>query len=423
MPTNRIVLKCEGTLNNPCPSNRSDETVSVRQGEIPLCEECNANRFGTIPKRRTEREIVIQPILSFILYAMQSTTIENIKRTVVNFYDLDAIIEAKNKLWAISDINIIGEICKRKHTASRTQREAHTQDILVAMQKLDKANDTPNFAVDALSLGMIPKFTSEEASEVTITEKQIRMEIQLKDLQESVSKILVDNLMLKDKVDSLQHPNELSYANTLKSAISHLPPKVRDRTADTNNSVRSTALSVNDDSNIGNSSSMHRKGNEASNAAKQNDLSLPPIQRWGSSTSIASAGVSSANQFQYQPRYKKKLKQEQNRQNKVLNGKSTTSRISGAPEPEREIFVYRVSPSTTVEDITGHLNDSSIQTKNIVCMSNDAAKFKSYKLTVPVSEMPKIFDESLWPVGIKVRRFYNKRQNVAASVNENDNNQ
>ena len=42
---------------------------------------------------------------------------------------------------------------------------------------------------------------------------------------------------------------------------------------------------------------------------------------------------------------------------------------------------------------------------NVKCVSNNEAKNSSFKLTVPVSEFDKLFDSSVWPEGISIRRF------------------
>ena len=45
----------------------------------------------------------------------------------------------------------------RKDSTIRTEKEAHTWDIIQGLQKLDKYNKMPYFVVDALSIGMLPK--------------------------------------------------------------------------------------------------------------------------------------------------------------------------------------------------------------------------------------------------------------------------
>ncbi len=43
--------------------------------------------------------------------------------------------------------------------------------------------------------------------------------------------------------------------------------------------------------------------------------------------------------------------------------------------------------------------------RELECVSNDNARFKSFKLTVPVTQYGKLFDENLWPRGVCVRKY------------------
>ena len=361
------------------------------------------------------RNVVIQPILAFIVYAMQSGTIDSIRKTIVNFYPLEAIIEAKNKLWYVCDTGIIGDKCNRKDTVSRTQREAHTQDILSAMQKLDRANETPNFAVDALSLGMIPKFTPDDTSDVSVIERQNRMDLQIRTLQESVDQVFAENMAMTDKMQNIEQIKCNSYSNILQrskggssngaSSSSNKESKHSGKPGISNSGTKLDSGGIT----IGNGGNKSQQSHDA----HLNVPSMAMLNRWGSSNSVASGMISDtarSSQFEFPAAYKKKQKHIEKRKQKVINGNATNARISGAPEPVREVFVYRVSPTTDDKALDDHLKDNGFTNTLVQCMSNTAAKFKSFKVSVPVSQLPKVLEESLWPVGIRVRRFFNRRQ-------------
>ena len=68
------------------------------------------------------------------------------------------------------------------------------------------------------------------------------------------------------------------------------------------------------------------------------------------------------------------------RRAKVIKGNTEWSgRFRGAPEPEREIFLYRVSQECEPEDIQTVL-ENNCNAKKIEKKSNDEAKFRSFKL-------------------------------------------
>ena len=108
--------------------------------------------------------------------------------------------------------------------------------------------------------------------------------------------------------------------------------------------------------------------------------------------------------FQYPKRRKRRKRQN------VLTGKATNNiSLKGAPETSRDIFVYRVDQSTTVDQIQSHISENGIAPVSCVCVSNPDAKFKSFKISVPVSQCNTMFNPDIWPAGIRVRKFYHPK--------------
>ena len=73
---------------------------------------------------------------------------------------------------------------------------------------------------------------------------------------------------------------------------------------------------------------------------------------------------------------------------RVITGrrKSGGGRFRGASEAGRDLFVYRVHTETVGADIEHLVAFPGHTVLGIECMSNPNAKYKSFKLTVPVSE-------------------------------------
>ncbi len=118
---------------------------------------------------------------------------------------------------------------------------------------------------------------------------------------------------------------------------------------------------------------------------------------------------SQASGFQYPRRYIKKL-QHKSRTSNVVTGKKATNGdtsfgFRGAPEPDRHLFIYRAENDMSVNDVEIYLNNQNISYKSIECLSNPNAKFKSFKLTVSVSKYQQLFNDDIWPNGIRVRPF------------------
>ena len=50
---------------------------------------------------------------------------------------------------------------------------------------------------------------------------------------------------------------------------------------------------------------------------------------------------------------------------------------------------------------------------SVKCVSHKDAMFKSFKISVPKSDLDKMFDEAMWPDGVRVRKFISPRKGFA----------
>ena len=64
--------------------------------------------------------------------------------------------------------------------------------------------------------------------------------------------------------------------------------------------------------------------------------------------------------------------------------------FTGAPEPSRDLFIYRVSPDARLEDLWTYIEHVGVNIIKLVCMSNDNAVFKSFRLTTTVEHFNKL---------------------------------
>ena len=109
---------------------------------------------------------------------------------------------------------------------------------------------------------------------------------------------------------------------------------------------------------------------------------------------------------------KKKERQRENRRHKIITGKSqTNANFWGAPEGNKDLFIFRVHPDTVCTDIEQLLVDQQCEVRNLDCVSNPNSIFKSFKLTVPASHFGKIYNENFpWPEGVSIRKFIPPRR-------------
>ena len=97
------------------------------------------------------------------------------------------------------------------------------------------------------------------------------------------------------------------------------------------------------------------------------------------------------------------------RRQKVITGRNSAHALfgsfKGVPEPSRDIFVFRVAKSVEQADILKYLKSQSIDIRGFSCVSHEEATYKSFRLTTGVSDYKRVFEDTLWPSGVHVRRF------------------
>ena len=116
---------------------------------------------------------------------------------------------------------------------------------------------------------------------------------------------------------------------------------------------------------------------------------------------------------------RKQARQEKRRQ-RVITGKNRAptqfGSFKGAPEPSRDLFVYRVDKTVEQADILQYLQSQSIEVRDLRCISHADARYKSFKSTTKVSDIDSVFTDTFWPSGVKVRRFIPPKEGTTDTV-------
>ena len=162
-------------------------------------------------------KVLIQPVISYIVFSMQSGSVENIKNATVGFFSDDDITAAKYDLWAHCGSAIIGEKKKRKETNTRSAKEANVIDIINACSHLDKYDCLPNIIISALTLNAIPRSHPEELNNIILADRLNRLESKMSCIQITLDSLIAENLSLKDKVYS-----STSYASKVSSGTANV---------------------------------------------------------------------------------------------------------------------------------------------------------------------------------------------------------
>ena len=85
------------------------------------------------------------------------------------------------------------------------------------------------------------------------------------------------------------------------------------------------------------------------------------------------------------------------KRNTTTFGSNTQSLAITAIESRRHIFISRLSPSTTIDQLKAHLNNNNIQLMDLEKIQTKSTDIAVFKLQVPFSEVGRVFDPTIWP--------------------------
>ena len=178
----------------------------------------------------TQTNVVLQPILAYVHYALQSDTADTIKKAVLGLFTVNDIKEAKDILVQHADNSITGAVKSRQDGVTRTQSEADAQDIINAMIKLDRAPSMPIFAVPSLQLGIIPRSHPEELNNITLVDKLHQLDEKWTRCQELMDRAPCENMTLTERVTILEQHRAPAYSTVL-SGTAHACTSIEQNSA------------------------------------------------------------------------------------------------------------------------------------------------------------------------------------------------
>jgi hypothetical protein len=103
---------CEGRADGPgvtlpCPDRRNDNTVRLRQGDLMLCNSCDAHRFPVVSSAVVVHANSSKEVRSEVLYFVQNTchalTVDNIASICADFFTCTELESARALITECSD--------------------------------------------------------------------------------------------------------------------------------------------------------------------------------------------------------------------------------------------------------------------------------------------------------------------------------
>jgi hypothetical protein len=332
---------------------------------------------------------------------MDNSPVGYVTNCCIQFYTVEELTRAKDIIWDVADTDIVGPYIRRRDGPKRSAVDNVAADITGAIQKLDLAGMVPKVAVDPRGLNRIPKVIPAETNALSMCERLVVMESRIKQLEESMSDNVCKTISISEKVN-----NMTSYANAVTGQVvssaspnPHLQVSQQQRIQTQIGNQQITSGSSNP---VRYESSLQPAVARISDVGRSNRVDM---MRSSSQQSIVSAISQQSAPFQLQRTARKKLK----RRDAPVVGTGRSDRVRGAPEPSRDLFVYRVQNDITANDINLYVTGKNVDVRDVIQKSKEGSRFMSFKVTVKVSDLNTILKPDFWPTGVCVRRFWEPR--------------
>ena len=107
----------------------------------------------------TPKQLIMNPLLTFTISVLFNGAAKNVIELISTHYGIDEIKEAKTLLCN----TVHKQYDKHRSTIARSEKYAHTEDIVHILQELDK-DELPCFVIDSMGLTKLPKINAESFS-------------------------------------------------------------------------------------------------------------------------------------------------------------------------------------------------------------------------------------------------------------------
>ena len=119
----------------------------------------------------TPKQLIMNPLLTFSISVLFNGAAKNVIELISAHYGFDEIKEAKTLLCKA----VHKQYDKHRSTIARSEKYAHTEDIVHILQELDK-DELPCFVIDSMGLTKLPKINAESFSYIAMAEKIAEIE-------------------------------------------------------------------------------------------------------------------------------------------------------------------------------------------------------------------------------------------------------
>ena len=321
-------------------------------------------------------------LLAYAYASMQNSTKEKIAKCVIDLFSPKAVHEAKEKLWSKYG-PVLGEKKNRKGSSAKSKPAFEFDDIWDALIALDDLGITPNIVIHALDIFTLPISRPEETISISVVDRLARLEAKVEALSTAMETKMQQPYSFADAASRGRY--SASHRQNSDGSLPH-------RSAEAPKGAGNTRPVA---------------GNTRPESSPVNVQESSPSERGEESDG-----------FQLPNHASRRKRKREKRRRKIIEGTLPSSSVgfSGGPEYLRDIFISNVESTTPDDIIRKHLDERRIAYRHLEQVSHPAAKFKSYKLTVPASAQRAVLSPSLWSTGIQVQFFYSTKSSPDADT-------
>ena len=194
--------------------NNKESMVKTVSSDDTSDESADNNKVKTVSSDDTSDEsadnnkvTVRNPVLAYVVFAIQNSTRENVRRVTLAHVTPESIHEAMNILWVNYEADIIGSCRSRKC-------DFEMDDILDAFVALDHRMIVPAISISTYALYVIPRLYPEEIASISVVERLNNMEERLNSMQKSVDFTVAKNIEHDDRLNELVRPTYAKVVTT-----------------------------------------------------------------------------------------------------------------------------------------------------------------------------------------------------------------
>jgi hypothetical protein len=357
---------------------------------------------------------VTNALLGYVFNCMHFSSVYNLRAVVLGHFSADAIHKAKETLAQHVASSVVGEafFTTRRGSSARGKAKARTgkakekeemelDDIIEAMEAMDKAGVSVEFHIPAFELHLLPRTRPEDLLSVTFMENVKRLEARVAALDTHAALSTEQMSILKQKVDHLETTAHASGSScvspeTIPMSSMHFP------SLNAINSAGTMSSSMDPTSSAPVYSTRDKPFLEPNHANPPRSYSVALQKNSDGGTAIPWTKVRKTRKSRPINRTDVKNATQQLR---TVTGKSARDSELVGSMPAKHIYVSKLNTDITSDHISDYMRKKNIHVRQTRKVSKDEWLHGSFKVAINAEDLERVLDEEFWPERVCCREW------------------